>query len=193
MLVTTSIKLDRKLLHSWATSSRSPGIDRVKPSCVTGTPAAENSRLAESAEYCCQMATILFNACAGIGTSQNRKHRGNRNTRATRGPKQNTNDPIHQITTASIPKESRVSLDKPAIQREQPAIRIAIAKRAESTAVGSNPGFNPAHSVKIKAALTGRIRSKWVYSSARSARARALDNWCQPITIETAHKRANLP
>src|ERR1700731_3956542 len=117
MLVTISIRLDRRLLHSWATSRLSPGIDSRMPSWVTGMPKAENRKLAETADHCCQKATILFNAMAGIGTSQSRKHRGNTNSRAVR-PKHKTNDPIHQITIASMLTESCRSPGKPDIKRE---------------------------------------------------------------------------
>src|SRR5579872_429425 len=81
MLVTINIRLDRKLLHSCATSRVNPGIDRMIPFCTTGIPKAENSTLADVADPCCQKATTLFNASAGIGTSQNKKQRGNRNRR----------------------------------------------------------------------------------------------------------------
>ena len=42
MVVTTSIRLERILLHSRATSISSPGIDSMIPSCVAGTPTARN-------------------------------------------------------------------------------------------------------------------------------------------------------
>src|SRR5579864_8585507 len=118
MLVTINMRLERKLLHSCATSRVSPGIESMIPSCVTGTPTAENSTLAEIAEPCCQKATILFNTGAGIGTNQNKKQRGNRNCRAMRVPKHSTKDPIHQVTIASMLTESCMSLCESIAQRE---------------------------------------------------------------------------
>src|SRR5579863_5298671 len=112
MLVTINIRLDRKLLHSVATSRLNPGIERNTPSCTTGTPNAESKRLADVAEPCCQMATIWFSNGAGNGTIQNKKHSGNKNRRTTRAPKHSTKDPIHQITIASISTESWASRGK---------------------------------------------------------------------------------
>ena len=106
ILVTINIRLERKLLHSCATSRVNPGIDNMIPSCETGIPKAENSTVAESADPCCHKATILFKAGAGIGTNQSKKQRGNTNSRAMRVPKQSTKDPIHQITIASMLTES---------------------------------------------------------------------------------------
>ena len=103
MLVTSNIRLERKLLHSWATSRLNPGIVNMIPFCVTGTPSAENSQLAEMAEPCCQRATNVFNVASGIGTRQNRKQSGKSNNRKVSTPKQTMNDPSHQVTTASMP------------------------------------------------------------------------------------------
>jgi hypothetical protein len=86
-----------------------------------------------------------------------------------------------------------VPLGKPAIHREQTPIRIAITNRAESIVVGSNLGFSTARSAKIKDALIGTIKSRWLYSSARSASAKVLSRGRQPITSETAHRNANFP
>ena len=192
MVVTINIRLDRKLLHSCATSRVNPGIDRMTPFCVTGIPNAENSILAEVADHCCQKATILFKTGAGMGTSQNRKQRGNRNWRAMRAPKHKTKDPIHQITIAAMLTESWISLCALIIRREYTPIRIAITNRAEpSPMAGLNAGFNGTHSVKIKAAIIGTIKSRWVYSSARSASSKVRNNGCQPIKSEIAHRSAN--
>ena len=62
--------------------------------------------LAEVADPCCQREIILVNSGAGMGTIQNKKQRGNKNSRAARAPKQKTKDPIHQITIASMLMES---------------------------------------------------------------------------------------
>src|SRR5579864_2989614 len=58
-------------------------------------------------------------------------------------------------------------------------------------ATASNAGFNVLRSAKIKAALIGTIKIRWVYSSARSASPKVLDSGCQPTTSETAHRSAN--
>src|SRR5271165_4651793 len=102
IVVTNNIRLERILLHSSATSSVSPGMVNRTPSCVTGTPAVAKRRLAAYAEHCCKKFTMWFNANSGRGTSHNKKHSGKTHTRERRVPKQQTNDPIHHVTTASI-------------------------------------------------------------------------------------------
>ena len=81
-------------------------MERMIPSCVTGIPKAENSMLADIADPRCQKATIRVNSGAGIGTIQNKKQSGNKNSRAAPVPKQNTKDPLHQMTMASMLMES---------------------------------------------------------------------------------------
>ena len=130
MLVTTSTKLERRLLHSWATSSLNPGIDSMIPSCVTGTPKAENSKLAESAEPCCQRATTLFNASVGTGTNQNKKQRGKSNARKTPTPKQTINAPSHQVTSPSMLKQRRTSVS---------AVNLTLTPISTATAIKAEP------------------------------------------------------
>src|ERR1039457_675522 len=76
MVVTTSIRLDRILLHSRATSMSSPGMDSMIPSCVTGTPTARNMIRADTADCCCKNSTIQFKANSGMGTTKKRKQEG---------------------------------------------------------------------------------------------------------------------
>ena len=133
---------------------------------------------------------ILSNNGAGIGTSQNKKQRGNRNSRAMRAPKHNTKDPIHQITIAIMLTESCISGGARA--REKTPIRIAIINRTEpDPAAGSDPGTHKDRSEKINHALIGTIKSKWVYSSTRSASAKVLNSGRQPTTSDTTHRSAN--
>src|SRR5271166_2655989 len=106
IVVTNNIRLERILLHSSATSSVSPGIVNWTPSCVTGTPAVAKRRLAAHAEPCCKKLTMWFNANSGRGTNHSRKHREKTYIREIRVPKQQTNDPIHQMTTANMPRKS---------------------------------------------------------------------------------------
>ena len=79
MVVTTSIRLDRMLLHSRLTSISRFGIDSMIPSCVTGTLAARNMIRAASADCCCKNSIMRLRAKSGIGTIKKRKQRGNRN------------------------------------------------------------------------------------------------------------------
>src|SRR5580693_667677 len=72
-------------------------------------PRAENRKLAERADPCCQKATILFNVNSGSGTRQNKKQRGNSNDRKVRAPKHPINAPSHHVTSASMPHVSCVS------------------------------------------------------------------------------------
>src|SRR6266446_2883087 len=53
MVVTTSIMLDRMLLHSRATSISSPGMDNMIPSRVTGTPTSPKQ------DSCCYRGLLL--------------------------------------------------------------------------------------------------------------------------------------
>ena len=73
MVVTTSIRLERILLHSRATSISSPGMDNMIPSCVTGTPTARNMIRAANADCCCRNSTIQLKANSGMGTIQEQK------------------------------------------------------------------------------------------------------------------------
>src|SRR5260370_35617255 len=102
MVVTTSIMLDRILLHSRATSISSPGMDNMIPSPVTGTPTAQNKIRAAIADCCCKNSTIQLRANSGMGTIKNRKQRGNRKDRKTSTPKQSITLPIHQVTSAHM-------------------------------------------------------------------------------------------
>lgn len=132
---------------------------------------------------------ILSNNGVGIGTSQNKKQRGNRNSRATRLPKHKIKDPTHQITIASMLRDSCTSASE---VREKPPTRIATIRRDQpSPRAGSVAGFNNSRSEKIKDALIGRIKSRWVYSSLCSASARALSNARQPTNSGTADRNAN--
>src|ERR1700691_1011977 len=113
MLVSTSIKLGRMLLHSFATSRVKPGMVRKKPSCDTGTPTALNRNWAAKADHCCKKVMMWASTNSGTGTSHNKKPRGNMSVRATLFPKHKTNDPAHQITCARMSNESRVSEGNP--------------------------------------------------------------------------------
>jgi len=136
------------------------------------------------------MDKIFSNIGAEIGTSQNKKQRGNRNSRAMRDPKHSTKDPIHQITSAIMLTESCTSVC--ATAREKPQTRMAMTNRNEpSLTAGSVAGFNKARSEKINDALIGTIKSRWVYSSTRSASANVLNSGRQPTTSDTAHSSAN--
>src|SRR5271157_694307 len=84
----------------------SPGIVSRRPSSVTGTPAIAKNRLAAYAEPCCKKLTMWVNANPGKGTSNSKKHRGKTYIREIRVPKQQTNDPIHHVTTANMPRKS---------------------------------------------------------------------------------------
>src|SRR5580692_3464493 len=72
-------------------------------------PRAENRKLAERADPCCQRVTILFNVNSGSGTRQYRKQRGNSNDRKVQTPKHPMNAPSHQVTSASMPHVSFAS------------------------------------------------------------------------------------
>ena len=78
-VVITSIRLERMLLHSRATSMSSPGMDSIIPSCVTGTRATRNMSRAVVADCCCNHSMVQFNTASGIGTINSRKQRGNTN------------------------------------------------------------------------------------------------------------------
>src|SRR5271163_5023841 len=109
MVVTTSIKLERMLLHSFATSTVKPGMVRKKPSCETGTPTTVNRSSAVNADHCCRNVMMRASINEGIGTIHKRKPSGKRKVRAARVPKHRTNAPAHQLTTASMERVSRVS------------------------------------------------------------------------------------
>ena len=82
MVVTTSIRVDRILLHSRATSILRLGIDSMIPSCVTGTPTARNMIRAATADCCCKNSTIRLKANSGMGTTNGHSDR----TGPRRGP-----------------------------------------------------------------------------------------------------------
>src|SRR5580698_9383124 len=101
MVVTTSIKLERMLLHSFATSTVKPGMVRKKPSCDTGTPTTVNRSSAVKADHCWRNVMMRASMNEGIGTIHKRKPSGKRKVRAARVPKHRTKAPAHQLTTAS--------------------------------------------------------------------------------------------
>jgi len=49
---------------------------------------------------------MWFNANSGRGTNHSKKQRGKTDIRQIRVPKQQSNDPIHQVTTANMSSES---------------------------------------------------------------------------------------
>jgi hypothetical protein len=75
MVVTASSKLERMLLHSWATSTVNPGMVSCIPSCVTGTPLTAKSAWADAAEPSCNSLMIGFKRNPGKGTIQNKKQK----------------------------------------------------------------------------------------------------------------------
>src|SRR5208282_5411430 len=193
MLVTRSIELDRMLLHSLATSTVKSGMVSRTPLWVTGTPTAAKSPCAAQVEPCCKRCTISFVATRGSGTNPNKKHKGKRTARAAREPKQRTKAPIHERTSANICSESLPSAD---IEVDKPIARPAIKKDAASKAEPARTfpaanGLRDCLSRKISATVSGRIRSKWVYSSSASANRNVLTSGCQPISKEAEHKTRN--
>src|ERR1035437_339657 len=131
MVVTSNIELERILLHSCATSTVKPGIASLTPSCATGTPAAVKSTYADQADPCCNRCTISLSTSCGSGTNPKRKHSGKRTDRETREPKQRTNAPIQQITSANMPSESRTSEEREDHPLTKPATKTAIASITE--------------------------------------------------------------
>src|ERR1019366_4623733 len=162
----------------------------MMPSCATGTPTAAKSAYAAKADPCCNKRTISLNATCGSGTNPNKKQRGKSNDRETREPKQRTKTPIHDNTRANILIESCSSDGSEADQTlTKPAAKTAIARRAEpARTFGVTIDRTDCHSRKIRAALTGRIRSMYVYSSFRSASAKVATRGRHPTSKETARR-----
>ena len=104
---------------------------------------------------------MWFNANSGRGTNHSKKHSGKTDIRETRVPKQQTNDPIHHVTTANISKESCTSVGRLADPRHRPPakpIRMARTNRTKPVRkFGSGFAFRDRHSVKIRAMLRGII------------------------------------
>jgi hypothetical protein len=70
----------------------------------------------------------------GRGTNHSRKHRGKTQIREIRVPKQQTNDPIHHVTTANMFRESCMPAGRLAGPRHRPPIkpiRMARSNRAK--------------------------------------------------------------
>ncbi len=192
-VVTNSIRLDRMLLHSRATSTVTPGIEMNIPFCMTGMPNAAKSNRVAFADCCCRKTTIRSSANSGSGTRQNRKRRANNNRCEIRLPKQNTKEPSHQVTRAVMFIARWTSGDKLGVLH-----RLKQPIRIDSS---SNPRafFDPCagaeladfHSRKIKAAATGKIKRMCVYSSLFSASLKVLTTGRPQKTRETANRKTN--
>src|SRR5580704_3876981 len=192
MLVSTNIRLERMLLHSFATSRVKPGIVRKKPSCDTGTPAAVNKSWAANADHCCRNVIMWASMNSGAGTSHNKKPSGNRKARATALPKHRTNAPAHQITTASMLNESRASGGNPG---PHSASMATVTDTTQIADPQRNPGLgedlNSCRSRKISAATMGRTRRIWVYSSRFKAKEKAAASARHSAGMATPHNTAN--
>src|SRR5271166_1493712 len=195
ILLTSNTRLERILLHSLATSMFSPGIDSTTPSCPTGTRAVAKSRWAADAEPCCKKLTMRLKANSGTGTNHSKKHRGKTHIRKIRVPKQQTNDPIHYVTTANMLRESCSSVARLPTHHLPPIkpIRTAITIRVRPVRkFGSRFAFRDRHFKQIRATLMGRIRRMCVYASFRSANPSIATRLCRHRTRETAHREAKL-
>ena len=71
-----SAKLERMLLHSFATSTANPGNSNTKRSRKTGTPSMWNSWQAIAEVPTCSKYMSLFSATVGSGTISRRNKRG---------------------------------------------------------------------------------------------------------------------
>ena len=133
-------------------------------------------------------------AKCGSGTSQNKNNRGKAQIRNARVPKQHTNAPIHQITTANIPRESRTSaarLPRPHTPSINP-IRTARTNKAKPIGIfGSGRGFPDLHSTRTRPTLIGRIKSKCVYASLCNADRTVATMVCHQRTRPPRQRRAN--
>src|SRR5579862_823587 len=184
ILVTTNMRLDRKLLHSCATSRLSPGIESTTPFCETGTPTVGNYTLAESAEPLCQNAIVLFNSRSGSGTSQNKKQSGNSKDRNVEAPKLTANDPSHQVTSVTILQNIRTSLASLKLTKPITAATNNNASPIQPSGFRSVRGEG--HSVYMRARLIGIISKMCVYSSRRSAREKVSNRGRQSAAREAA-------
>src|SRR5580704_1862938 len=100
-----------------------------------------------------------------MGTIQNKKQRGKSARLRARVPKEKTKAPIHQMTSASMFRESRSS------GRSEIAPNLAVmnVKAAATNKLEPIPkldfvaGSGDFQSMKIKATLTGRISRRCVY------------------------------
>jgi hypothetical protein len=193
IVATSNIRLERMLLHSCATSTFGPGMERKTPWNEVGTLAAENNSHAARADPHSNICTILTSANKGIGTIQKRKQRGKSRDRAAVVRKHRTNAAIHKTTIASMPIESRTSGTCQALHNvAETAIRIPTVSK-------DNPGHTfredercPVFRCeKINVMLTGRIRSMWVNSASRSAWAKVLNKGRHKIAEESSHRNAN--
>ena len=161
MVVTTSIKLERMLLHSGATARIRSGMCNSRPRCSTGTRATTKRRYAAFAEPCCSKLTIASRTNSGRGTSQNKKHRGKSERRNARVPKQKIKAAIHQSTNADMFRERLVST-------ESDSLHLATALIATATASNTEPIRTPDRSAdagdfqskRVRAALIGIIRRR---------------------------------
>ena len=173
MVVTTSIELERILLHSGATSSVNPGMWTNMPCCATGMPTAAKSKRADAAEPRCSRLTIGFIRKCGRGTIQNKKQRAKSDRRTARLPKQNRNAAIHHTTNASMFTASCTSGGRGTTRNLTTAV-ITNAIASSPTAMlrsRRDKDSGDFQSRNIRVALIGRISNMCVYCSSLSARA----------------------
>jgi len=132
----------------------------------------------------------------GRGSNHSRKHRGKTAVREMRVPKQQTNDPIHHVTTANMSRDSCSSGRRlPADHHLAPMKPITTARtnRAEPLRnPGSGFAFRDLHSKKIRAALMGRIKNMCEYALFRSANPNVAMRVCRHRTGEGKHRRTKL-
>jgi hypothetical protein len=158
MVVISSIRLERILLHTFATSSVNPGIESNKPSCATGTWTVTKSARAANADPYCRYSIIRSSAKDGRGTFQNKNQRGKIRERVTLAPKQSAKLPIHQITNDTILIERRTSSVIPFCNFKRLRIIAATHRMAmPGPMLGTSAVCSILHLLQIRATLTGRI------------------------------------
>src|ERR1700733_452405 len=170
MVVTSSIELERMLLHSCDTSTMRPGMLSTTPSWDTGTPTAEKRTCAVNAEPCCKRVTTAFKSDDGNGTSQNKKQRGKSKVRAACDPRETIQVPIQKSSSANMRIESWTSRGRVEERTTaKMATRAAIVRNTEPARIlGVDIPSREGHlregdSRNIRAKLTGRINRMCVY------------------------------
>src|ERR1700751_1797838 len=163
---------------------------RKTPLWSAGTPNNVKSPCALQADPCCRRAITVSRRSRGSGTIPNRKSSGNSADREARKPNETTKLPIHASTRANIAIESCTS---DPIRVVQTRIQRSIAT---ATIRSPTPGRmanavmpeSDRRSRRSSAALTGRMRRIYVYSSLCSDNEKVSTNDRQHIRSDAAHR-----
>ena len=130
----------------------------MAPFVDVGTSTTENRKEAKLADPNCQTCASTNAKAEGIGIKQNRKPSGKRRAVASSGPKQITKAPTHELTTASMPIDKRMSATD-SHHRDNRAISAAKPKNTKPLfELRTEVRGSALHWATINAMLIGRIR-----------------------------------